>query len=253
MTQSRPDLAVPLAMERASGKHAPDRRRQRLIRHCTERPAPLRCRRRGAEMAIHARAGELPHPADRGQAVRFAGDRRHGAAHGLRLRRTKGRPASRRAIFSFSRSRSISAAPSLAFSRSLSSSSPVVARVVRAALPTARKALCQPVSIAAVTPSSRETVSRSPPRNSRSTAAVLRWRDILPPPPRAAPPPPPPPSPPRSPAPPRLPPPLPLAPQRSGALQSRTLDYPWLTSRAEIVRLRSVPINRGTGESRQSS
>ena len=38
-----------------------------------------------------------------------------------------------------------------------------------------------PVSVAAVRPSSRETVSRSSPRNSRSTAAVLRWRDIRPP------------------------------------------------------------------------
>src|SRR6478735_3583542 len=182
MTQSCPDLAVPLAMERTGGKHAPDRRRQCLIRHRAERPAPLRRRRhRGGEMAIHARAGEPPHTADCGQAVRFAGNRRDEAAHGLRLPRAKGRPASRRAIFSFSRSRSISAAPSLAFSRSLSSSSPVVARVVRAASPPARKASCQPVSVAAVTPSSRETVSRSSPRNSRSTAALLRWRDILPP------------------------------------------------------------------------
>src|SRR4051812_24983706 len=105
-----------------------------IIRHRAERPAPLR-RRRGGEMAIHARAGELPYTADRGQAVRFAGDRRDDTAHGLRLRRAKGRPASSRAIFSFSRSRSISAAPSLAFSRSLSSSSPVATRLVKAASP----------------------------------------------------------------------------------------------------------------------
>src|SRR4051794_26732696 len=166
MPQSRPDLAVPLAMERAGGKHAPDRYRQRLIRHRTARPAPLRRRwRRGGQVTIHARAGEPPHPADRGQAIRFAGNRRDSPAHGLRLRRAKGRPASSRAIFSFSRSRSISAAPSLAFSRSLSSSSPVAARLVRAASPPARKESCQPVSVAAVTPNSRETVSRSSPRN----------------------------------------------------------------------------------------
>src|SRR5215208_6884616 len=181
MPQSRPDLAMPLAMERAGGKHAPDRRRQRLIRHRAERPAPVHRRRRGGQVTIHARASQPPPPADCGQAVGFAGDRRDDAAHGLRLRRAKGRPASRRAIFSCSRSRSISAAPSLAFSRSLSSSSPVAARVVRAASPAVRKASCQPVSVAAVTPSSRETVSRSSPRNNRSTAAVLRWRDILPP------------------------------------------------------------------------
>src|SRR3954465_5626266 len=103
-------------------------------------------------MAIYARAGEPPHPADRGQAVRFAADRRDGAAHGVRLRRAKGRLASSRAIFSFSRARSISAAPSLAFSRSLSSASPVAARLVRAASPPARKASCQPLRVAAVMP-----------------------------------------------------------------------------------------------------
>src|SRR5271166_3217634 len=90
------------------------------------------------------------------------------------------------AIFSFSRSRSISAAPSRAFSRSLSSSSPVAGFVVSAASPAARNASRQAVSVAAVTPSPRDTVSRSSPRNSRSTAATLRGRDILPPRPGAA-------------------------------------------------------------------
>jgi len=42
------------------------------------------------------------------------------------------------------------------------------------------------VSVAAVTPSPRETVSRASPRSSRNTAAVLRPRDILPPRPGAA-------------------------------------------------------------------
>jgi hypothetical protein len=42
LTQPGPYFAMPLAMERAGGKHAPDRRRQRLIRHRAERPAPLR-------------------------------------------------------------------------------------------------------------------------------------------------------------------------------------------------------------------
>ncbi len=143
MTQPCPHLAMPLAMERAGGKDAldrpGDRGRQRVVRHRAERPAPLR-RRWHRQMAINPRAGEPPHAADRGQAVRLAGDRREGAAHGVRLRRAKGRSASRIAIFSFKRSRSISAAPSLAFSRSLASSSPVAARVARAASPAARKA-----------------------------------------------------------------------------------------------------------------
>src|SRR5436190_4227753 len=48
------------------------------------------------------------------------------------------------------------------------------------------EASCQLVNVAALIPSSRETVSRSSPRNSRSTAALLRCRDILPPRPSAA-------------------------------------------------------------------
>src|SRR2546423_4209825 len=170
---------MPLAMEPAGGEYILDRRGQRVIRHRADRSAPLR-RRRHRLVAINARAGEPPHAADQGQAIRFAGDRGNGAAHDLRLRGTKGRSLSSRAIFSFSGSRSISAAPSLAFSRSLSSSSPVTARVVRAASPAARKASCQLVNVAAVTPSSRETVSRSSPRNSHSTAALLVfWLAIM--------------------------------------------------------------------------
>src|SRR5436309_15899463 len=119
ITQSRPDLAMPLAMERTGGEYILDRRGQRVIRHRAERSAALP-RRRHRSVAINARAGEPPHAADQGQAIWLAGDRRNGAAHDLRLRRTKGRSLSSRAIFSFSRSRSISAAPSLAFSRSLS-------------------------------------------------------------------------------------------------------------------------------------
>src|SRR6478609_4273561 len=182
MTQSGPHLAVPLAVERTGGKHAPDRRRQCLVRHRAERPAPLRYRRRrSGQVAIHTRTGEPPYTADRGHAVRFAGNWRDDAAHGLRLPRAKGRPASSRAIFSCNRSRSISAAPSLAFSRSLSSSSPLAGLLVSIASPAARNASRQLLSVAAVTPRLRETVSRSSPRSSRSTAAVLRCRDILPP------------------------------------------------------------------------
>jgi hypothetical protein len=37
---------MPLAMERAGGKHALDRRRQPIIRHRAERTAPLRLQHR---------------------------------------------------------------------------------------------------------------------------------------------------------------------------------------------------------------
>src|SRR5215203_5819803 len=38
-----------------------------------------------------------------------------------------------------------------------------------------------PVRVAAVTPSARESISRSSPRNRRNTASRLRWRDRRPP------------------------------------------------------------------------
>src|SRR3954462_2005406 len=41
---------------------------------------------------------------------------------------------------------------------------------------------------------------------------------------------------------------LAVAPRHPAALQRRSLDAPWHTPRAEIVRLRGVPINRDAGE-----
>src|SRR6185437_10292082 len=169
-----------LAMERAGGEHGLDRCGQRSIRQRAHRSTPSWCRGRSA-LAVNARAGNAPSTADRRQPIRFAGYRRSHLAHGLNVRRDKGRLASSTAIFSCKRSRSISAAPSLAFSRSLSSSSPVADFVTRAASPAARNASRQPLSVAAVTPRLRETVSRSSPRNNRNTVAALRCRDILPP------------------------------------------------------------------------
>src|SRR3712207_2933693 len=49
-----------------------------------------------------------------------------------------------------------------------------VGRVTRLASPAAKKACSHPLSVAAVTPSARETISRSPPRSRGSTASRLR-------------------------------------------------------------------------------
>src|SRR5919199_271363 len=125
MAQPGPNLAMAFAMERAGGENGANGRCQRLIGHRPNRPAPPWLGGwRWRPMAIDARAGEAPDTTDHGQPIRFAAHRRDGPAHRLGLPRAKGRLVSSRAIFSFSRSRSISAAPSLAFSRSLSSSSP---------------------------------------------------------------------------------------------------------------------------------
>src|SRR5437763_14590343 len=45
ITQSRPDLAMPLAVERTGGEYILDRGGQRVIRHRAERSAPLPRRR----------------------------------------------------------------------------------------------------------------------------------------------------------------------------------------------------------------
>ena len=142
MSQPCPDLAMTFAMERAGGQHGTDRRRQRVVGHRARWSAPPRWRcvgPRRRRVAINPGSGEPPDPADCRHAIRLAVDRRNSPAHGLSLRRPKGRLASRMAIFSSSRSRSINAAPSLAFSRSPSRSSPVAGFVVSAASPAAQR------------------------------------------------------------------------------------------------------------------
>src|SRR5918998_3974891 len=184
MAQPGPDLPVPLAAEGAGGEHGADRLRQRRIRHRPDRAgAPRRHRPRRGAVPIDGGAGGAPDPTDPGQAIRSAAAGRDGLAHGLGLRRAKGpgARASRAAILASSSSRSRSISPSRAFSRSLSNASPSAGREARLASPAARKASRQPLSAAAVTPSERETASRSSPRSSRSTASRLRCRDIRPP------------------------------------------------------------------------
>src|ERR1700687_5352649 len=66
------------------------------------------------------------------------------------------------------------------FSRCVSASSTSASRAFRLAAPPSRNCSRQPDSCAAVTPSSRESVSRSSPRSSRSTAANLRFADQRP-------------------------------------------------------------------------
>jgi hypothetical protein len=113
--------------------------------------------------------------------------------------------------------------------RPFSSVSPLSGRVANAASPAARKASRQVVSVAAVMQSERYTISRSSPRSSRSSADVLRCRDILLP--RQAP----------------LRQPLAAAPRRPVA-PGPPRNPPSHTSIADIVRLRCVSFNRGAGD-----
>src|SRR3712207_3742931 len=178
-----------LAVERAGSEHGADRLDQRRIRHRSDRArAPRRLSPRRAAVPVDGGAGRTPDPAHTGHAVGPAAAGRDGAAHGLDLRRPKGTVprASRAAILASSSSRPISISPSRALSRSLARSSPSAGRLTRLASPAARKASRQVVSVAAVTPNARETVSRSSPPSRRNTAAVFRCRDIRPPRPGAA-------------------------------------------------------------------
>src|SRR3954469_18974145 len=187
--QPGPDLAVTLAVKGAGAQDGTDRLQQGRIRHRPNRTrSPRRFGPRGGKMAVDGGARRAPDPAHAGQAIGPAACGRDGPAHRRDLRRAKGRLASRAAILASNSSRSSSISPSLAFSRSVSRASPSVDRVARLASPAATKVSCHPVRVAAVAPSARESVSRSSPRNRRSTASRLRWRDRRPPRPKPTPP-----------------------------------------------------------------
>src|SRR3954453_10111267 len=186
--QPRPDLAVTLAVKGAGGQDGLDRLDQGRIRHRPNRAwTPGRVGPRGRAMPVDAGPRRAPDPADTGQTIGPAACGRDGLAHGRDLWRAKGRWASRAAILASSSSRSSSISPSLAFRRSVSSASPLVDRVARLASPADTKVSCHPVRVAAVTPSARESVSRSSPRSRRSTVSRLRWRDMRPPRPKPTP------------------------------------------------------------------
>src|SRR5687767_13988658 len=108
----------------------------------------------------------------------MAGGGRDLPAHDLGLRRAKGRSTSRRSIFASRSSAVIVSSPTLACSRSISASRASAGRLLSDASPPARNWSRQPLSSAAVTPSARETSSRSSPRSSRSTASCLHRADI---------------------------------------------------------------------------
>src|SRR5215217_7279771 len=187
--QPGPDFPVALAVKGAGSQDRADRVDQGRIRH---RPdwtgTPGRFGPGGGEMAVDGGPRRTPDPAHAGQAIGLAAGGRDGPAHRRDLRRAKGRFSSKAAILASSNSRSSSISPSFAFRRSLSSTSPLVDRVTRLASPAETKVSCHPVRVAAVTPSVRESVSRSSPRNRRSTASRLRWRDMRPPRPKPTPP-----------------------------------------------------------------
>src|SRR4051812_43240634 len=176
--QPGPELAVTLAVEGAVPQELPDRLDQGLVRHRADRPGPPTLALIRAAVAVDGRPRDAPQARDPLQTVDSVGGGRDLPAHRLGLRRAKGRCLSKRSIFASRSSAAIVSSPTLACSRPISASRASAGRLFSDASPPARNWSRQPLSSAAVTPSSRETSSRSSPRSRRSTASRLRPADI---------------------------------------------------------------------------
>src|SRR4051794_25667557 len=177
-TVVRHQLAVALAMEGALGQQLPDLPHQVLVRHRAGRPGSPAFAGLGVTVAVHGRPRDAPVPRHPLQAVGPGRGGRDLPAHRLDLPRAKGRPASRCPILAPSSSFAIVSSPTFSFRRPISSSRASAGRLLKETSPAARNASRQPLSSAAVTPSPRETSSRSSPRSSLKTASRLRPADI---------------------------------------------------------------------------
>src|SRR5690606_23188842 len=98
----------------------------------------------------------------------------------LDFRQVKGDSASRARALSLASSSLIIRSPTRAFSFITSSSAADLSRVFNPAWPAARNSSRHRESVAAVTPSSRESSSRASPRRRRRTASALRWEENRP-------------------------------------------------------------------------
>src|SRR5512134_3797257 len=176
-TQPCPDLAVALAGKPALGDRLLDVLHQRRVVAETHGAGPAPRRRRCLAMAIEARPRDLPAAGDPRQAINPSSGGRDRPAHRLDLRRAKGTPPSRRAILSDKSSISIVIAPTLPFSRAISSSRASRSRSFSAASAARSAWSRQDDSRAAVTFSSRATSSKGSPRISRLTARSFRFAE----------------------------------------------------------------------------
>src|SRR3954453_7961665 len=166
-------------MERAVLQELPDLHHQALVRHRAPRsgsraPHIIQV----VAMAVDGRPRHAPDLRYPLQAIELVRGGRDLAAHRLDLRRAKGRLVSSRSILASSSSLAIVRSPTFALRRPISSSRASAGRVFNDTSPAVRKAPRQPLRSAAVTPSWRDSTSRSSPRNSLSTASCLRRADI---------------------------------------------------------------------------
>src|SRR5512132_1786051 len=175
--QSRPDLAVALAGEAALGDRLPDMLQQGGVVARSHRTGAAFRAGRCLPVPIHGCPRNAPAAGDTHQAVHPIHGGRDRPAHRLDLRRAKGAPASRRAIFSRNSSVSIVISPTVPFSRVPSSSRSSRVRSFSAASAANKARSRHSDSRAAVTSSSRATSSSGSPRSSWLTARSFRFAE----------------------------------------------------------------------------
>src|SRR5438067_6262699 len=181
MPQASPDLAIALSREYRFGEELANFHHQILIGvHLRATllwlPQPLLPLASG----IEAGSRQLPDRGHSRHTIRLITGRRKCAAHAFDFHDTKGRPFSRRAIFSRNNSFSTLTVATTDFKRRFSSSSASISRLIRPSSPLARKRSRHSVSVAIVTRCLREVLSKSAPRNSSRMTDTLRLADHRP-------------------------------------------------------------------------
>src|SRR5690242_6200705 len=159
LSQAGPDLSIALSGE--------DRGRQQLANLGNElfigphfRAALLRTlwMLHPATSGVETGPRQVPHRGYSRHTIRLVAGRRNGAAHGFDFQKAKGRPSSRRAIFSRSNSFSTLMLATADFNRRFSSSSTSTSRLFKIASPPAKKRSRHSVRVAAVTRYFREVL-----------------------------------------------------------------------------------------------
>src|SRR5947209_39914 len=181
MPKPGPDLAIALATEHGCIQKLANGSEQLSVGK-NLRAALLRFPRMPLAMpgSIEAGACQVPQPHYARHTIGLFAGRRNSVAHGFDLQNAKGRPFSRRAIFSRSSSLSTQTPATTDFKRLTASSSASFSRLFSMASPPARKRSRHSLSVAMVTRCLREVDSRSAPRSNSRTTDVLRFADHRP-------------------------------------------------------------------------
>src|SRR3954447_22763526 len=181
MPKPGPDLAIALAAEHSFIQKLANGSDQfgvgKNLRAALLRLPPMPLAMPGG---IEAGTCQVPQPHYARHTIGLFAGRRNSAAHGLDLQNAKGRPFSRRVIFSRSSSLSTQTPATTDFKRLTSSSSASFSRLFSMASPPAKKRSRHSLSVAAVTRCLREVDSRSAPRSSSRTTDLLRFADHRP-------------------------------------------------------------------------